>query len=410
MTAIKQTTCIVCDTRVVHALDLGVQPFANALLKAKNQRYESYPLGIAFCPECSHAQLTHFVPPENLFTDYLYASGTSITLKNYFAWFAKKIRYEFGENLHILEIGSNDGSLLDKLTDEKFSVVGVDPAKNLCNIATAKGHCIMHGYFPNIKITEKFHVIIAINVFAHNPSPFAFLMEVGKRLAQNGVCLIQTSQALMLNTGEFDTIYHEHYSFFTFESMRVLAQHAGLLLKKVELTTVHGTSFLFYLCHPKATPIPDTPFPDDTFLAQSQLSKLPFKNSNASPMKVYVEYAKRARDRISEVTKAVHYYREFGYKIALVGVAAKALTFVQAAKLELDGCFDEAELKIGKFVPGCAHPIQSFTEVSKLGNKVLAVIGAWNFADEISRKIHTHNPGIDIKYLTYYPEIREYNL
>ena len=147
----------------------------------------------------------------------------------------------------MLEIASNDGSHLSCLAARGLDVMGIDPARNLNDIAAAAGHKVLTGFFPDVRPDGRFDVVVAMNVAAHTPTPLRFLAGVADVLAPGGVAIVQTSQALMLGNGEFDTVYHEHYSFFTVASMRALAARAGLRLEQVQLVAIHGTSLLLFL-------------------------------------------------------------------------------------------------------------------------------------------------------------------
>ena len=211
----EQTRCVVCEAETRPLLDLGVQPLANTLLSDAAQAFQSFPLGLAVCPGCTHGQLTHFLHPDSLFRNYLYASGTSGTLTAYFAWFAAALSGCVRPGARVLEIASNDGSHLSCLAARGFDVTGIDPADNLNQIAAAAGHKVLTGFFPDTRPDGRFDVVIAMNVAAHTPTPLRLLEGVAGVLAPGGVAIIQTSQALMIGNGEFDTVYHEHYSFFT---------------------------------------------------------------------------------------------------------------------------------------------------------------------------------------------------
>ncbi len=133
-----QRSCIVCGGEVPPLIDLDVQPPANLLLANARDAYDAFPLGFANCPDCTHGQLTHFVDPAKLFKHYLYASGTSGTLKAYFEWFADTLLRASRPGARVLDIASNDGSLLGILESRGFEAVGVDPAENLNKIAAAR--------------------------------------------------------------------------------------------------------------------------------------------------------------------------------------------------------------------------------------------------------------------------------
>lgn len=410
MRAVAQVNCLVCDGPTEPLLDLDVQPLANVLLRDEAEGFDTFPLGLATCAVCTHAQLTHFLPPGALFTDYLYASGTSNTLRQYFGWFASGLAGCLRPGARVLEIASNDGSLLTQMASQGLDVTGVDPAANLNAVAAAAGHRVITGFFPDATPGGTFDAVVAMNVAAHTPQPLAFLRGVAGVLAPGGVAIIQTSQALMLANGEFDTIYHEHYSFFTVASMRRLAERAGLRLEQVRLVSVHGTSFLFFLRRAADT-VPLMAFPADPPFGVAwpdpEAPYLAMHPGREEARAAYAAFAAKARATMQGVASRLTWHKAQGRQIALAGVAAKALTFVRAAGIAPDLYLDEAPLKIGRLVPGAQAPIAPLTTISRLGQDTVFLIGAWNFADELIRKICAIEHGFKATFLIHYPHIRE---
>lgn len=245
----KLDKCLCCDSsELVTHLDLKTQPLANSYRK-KNEILDEFELKTNLCTECYHLQLSIAVNPDLLFKNYLYVSGTSHTLRNYFNWFSDYVfeLVDFKSNLKVLDIACNDGTQLDYLKEKGFETYGIDPAENLFPISS-KNHTIYCGYldpFISDKWENKFDVIIAQNVFAHNANPFDFLIKIKKMLATNGIVLIQTSQSEMILKNEFDTIYHEHISFFNSNSMLSLSKRANINLIDIIKTPVHGSSYVF---------------------------------------------------------------------------------------------------------------------------------------------------------------------
>jgi SAM-dependent methyltransferase len=407
---VTQHTCIVCSSPTQPLLDLGIQPPANLLLHDASQAYDAFPLGFAFCPRCTHGQLTHFVDPALLFRHYLYASGTSGTLKAYFDWFADALAASCKRGSRVLEIASNDGSLLGCLEARGFDATGVDPAENLNRIATAAGRKVVTGFFPDSRPEGVFDVIVAMNVTAHTPTPRAFMSGVRDSLAPDGVAIIQTSQALMIPNGEFDTIYHEHYSFFTVASMTRLAADAGLRLERTQLASVHGISFLFFLRHENDTArpfeFPEMP-PFSVAWPDTPAASLARSPTDADMIAAYDGFANRAKLAMQSVGALVREHQSAGRHVALVGVAAKALTFIRAAGIAPDVYLDEAALKVGAIIPATPGPIEPFEAASKLPTDTLYLIGAWNFADELMRKIRAFAAHPDPRFVIYFPTLRE---
>lgn len=406
----KVDDCVVCGGAVKVCLDLGKQPLANLLLAHRAEAYEAYPLGLSACPDCSHGQLTHFLDPSVLFCNYLYASGTSGTLRTYFAWFANMLRSAFPPGSRVLEIACNDGSMLRALKASDFDVSGVDPAANLADEARAGGIRVLTGFFPDTRPDGVFDAIIAMNVTAHTPDPRVFLEGVKRSLAPDGLAFIQTSQAMMLDRGEFDTVYHEHYSFFTPASMRRLAELCGLRLDALKLVDVHGGSMVSILRHREA-PASPVKFEAGAPFGLAWPSPLPksltIDLDASDAARCYEAFASKAIKAMNATRDRVDSFQAKGGTVALVGVAAKALTFMRAANISPDILIDEAKLKVGRVAPGMTGCIEPIEHVNSLPDNTLFVLGAWNFADELSRKVRAHRAGKPSRFLTYFPDIQE---
>lgn len=400
---------MVCDAAVTPLLDLDVQPPANLLLSDANEPYEAFPLGFAVCPSCSHGQLTHFVDPERLFKHYLYASGTSGTLKAYFDWFSDALA-AVQPKARVLEIASNDGSLLASLDARGFDATGVDPAENLNAIARDAGRKVVTGFFPDARPEGTFDIIVAMNVAAHTPNPSAFMRGVRNSLSEGGTAIIQTSQAMMIANGEFDTVYHEHYSFYTVASMARLAANAGLRLDATRLVSVHGVSLLFFLRRAEDANT-EFPFADTAPFAVAWPEPTPpFLRKDLAPadaLAAYTSFAEGARSAMKTAKELVAAHQSAGRRVALVGVAAKALTFIRAAGMSPDMYIDEAPLKVGLHVPGTSQEIMPLKSAAGLSADTTFLIGAWNFADELMRKIRALNEPVDPKFVMYFPKLAE---
>jgi len=405
-----QRNCVVCGGEVTPLIDLDVQPPANLLLANASDSYDAFPLGFANCSACTHGQLTHFVDPAKLFKHYLYASGTSGTLKAYFEWFADTLKRASRSGARVLEIASNDGSLLGILESRGFDAVGVDPAENLNQVARAAGRKVITGFFPSSRPDGLFDIIVAMNVAAHTPDPSTFMQGVRECLAPGGVAIIQTSQALMIANGEFDTVYHEHYSFYTVASMARLAEKSGLRVEGSKLTSVHGTSLLSFIRRADDTAVPfafEESAPFSVAWPSPEPVSLTHTFAGPDAAAAYAEFAGGAKSAMTSAARAVSHHREEGRKIALVGVAAKALTFVRAAGIEPDAYLDEAALKVGLTIPGTTRAIEPLQNAGEMASDTTFLIGAWNFADELMRKITNVSGSTTPKFIVYFPKLVE---
>lgn len=369
-------------------LDLNDQPLANSYLKEKTEAEFRYPLKLAYCNACTHLQLDAAVDPDLLFKNYLYVSGTTETLRNYFSSFVDLTR-EYNQGADVLDIACNDGSQLDAFKDRGYNTMGIDPAENLYPISSKK-HEIICNYFNDETvnaINKTFDVIIAQNVFAHVRKPFEFLESCKKILKPGGHIFIQTSQADMVHNNEFDTVYHEHLSFFSVRSFSRLVERAGLNLIDVKRTPIHGTSFVFVVSNSG----------EDRSIELVRKEK---------PLNIDVlrEYSVRAKKIAFQAKLKIDTYRRLGYKAVGYGAAAKGNTFLNFGNIELDYIVDDNPLKQGLYTPGRRIPIRSPHLIGLETTKILLVPLAWNFFEEIKNKVKNIKE-TDVKYLKYFPEV-----
>lgn len=385
----KLDECLCCgNVELDFVLDLNSQPLANSYLKDKDECEDVFPLGINYCPKCTHIQLTHAVNPDLLFKDYLYVSGTAKTLHEYFDWFVNFTK-QYTNGKKILDIACNDGTQLDYYKKYDFETYGIDPAENLYELSS-KNHNVICDYLTEDSIDKfdtKFDIITAQNVFAHNTYPKKFLEMCKSLLQDNGYIFIQTSQADMVKNNQFDTIYHEHISFFSVKSFCTLAKNAGLNVVSVNRTPIHGTSFVFVLSKTECDK-------SDFFINQEdELSTEVIYN--------YVENCKRIS---KETYDKVEELREQGYTMIGYGAAAKGNTFLNFSKFQLNYILDDNPLKHDLFSPGSKIPIVDPDHMLNESGKICIVPLAWNFFDEIKNKVLSRkNDGI--VFLRYFPKV-----
>lgn len=340
------TECLACGLKKFQPLiDLGEQPLANNLGSE-----EKYPLAVQYCENCFHGQLTVSVDPEILYRDYKYVSGTSDTLNGWFKGFSNRFQhYEAGR---VLDIAGNDGSLLKHFKNMGWEVLNVDPATNLKSFNDDLG-IEMVTEFWNEEVASshgQFDVICAFNVLAHTPDPLTILKGIKKALKPGGRAFIMTSQMHMLATGQFDTIYHEHHSFFTQDSMRTLLDRVFKgYVYTFDSESVNGQSMMVEVSRP--------------YLAFNGIAK--------------------------EVITFIQNLPEgtVGY-----GAAAKATVQLNAAGRDLVWIADENPLKQGFMVPGTKTPIVSPDVLLEDNGNLDIYIPAWNLSDEIMHKVKELRP------------------
>ena len=389
--------CVACGREDLFlAINLGSQPLANDYLTS-NDVFEQYPLALNICKNCFHGQLSIAVDPLRLFRDYPYVSGTSETMSRYFSHLAKKIMSEHGTSGKLIDIGSNDGSFLAKFSKSDWNVIGVDPAENLVPIAKKNGVTTIPSFFDE-KISkilaEDFDVIVAMNVFAHNKDPFEILTAMKNCLKENGKVYIQTSQANMMSNYEFDTVYHEHVSFFNVRSMKMLCERVGMKLVNVSIVPVHGESYLWEICKNLSTS-DDLPLPREQEEIELGLYDLTH----------YENFDKFCSERINDVLNIIEDHRSKGYLIATYGAAAKGNTFLNFGNIKVDYIFDDTPLKIGRFSPLGNLVVTDPNKMTDISEKMLVIIPAWNLKDEIVCRLKMlRQPFRDDLVLTYFPK------
>jgi len=397
-------TCIACGGAMLYpCLDLGEQPPANNLRQHAFDVEPSFSLNVVRCGHCNHLQLDTIVNPDILYKNYLYVSGTSKTNRDYMKWYAEFVYETYtGVPDTVLDIGCNDGSQLDAFVNtcgnyKMIETYGVDPAENLYPISSAK-HEVTLGYWnsdcPATK--RKYDVITSQNAFSHIPDPLTYLKLVHNCLHDDGLMFISTSQADMVFNGEFDTIYHEHISFYNAYSMKCLAERAGMFLVDVIKTPIHGVSYIFVL-----SKVEYNERRVENILAMERAQGLQYPET-------YRKWASRAHAIMSQAHKTVEEYRSLGYKIVGYGAAAKGMTFITAADIKCDVIIDDNELKQGRYAPGMNTLITNSDYLwhqLESQDRVLFIPLAWNFFNEIQNKILDKRDNSNDRFLRYFPEV-----
>lgn len=394
------TRCVACDSMDLElCLDLGQQPLANNYRDRLDKKQTQYPLAVNRCTHCDHLQLTHVVNPEIIYRNYLYVSGTSQTNLDYMDWYAGFVCEHFtGVPVTVLDIGCNDGSQLTAFKKLGSDTYGVDPAENLHAISSAE-HQVVCGFWNKSTAYQlgdvKFDIITNQNAFSHLPDPLAYLKLAAEYLDDDGLMFISTSQANMVLNGEFDTIYHEHISFYNAQSMKILAERAGLHLVNVVKTPIHGVSYVFVLCKQSFNRLIV-----ENILAMEQAQGL----HDAS---TYLKWSTKTSEILSQTAQVIAQHRDQGYRIVGYGAAAKGMTLLNAADINLDVIVDDNPLKQGLYTPGVDIPIVSSDYISNLSadDFVLFVPLAWNFYDEIVTRIQRKRLSKTDGFLRYFPEV-----
>jgi len=392
--------CIACGSEdLVKVLDLNEQPLANSYKKSVDEPEPYFPLAINRCEHCFHVQLTHRVNPDLMFKDYAYVSGTAKTQLEYFEWFAEFAKEKFGTMPStVLDIGCNDGSQLNAFQDRGAETYGVDPAENLFD-TSSKRHKVVCGYFTGKEWAGKFDVITCQNAFAHNFNQLELLQNISRNMHNESLLFATTSQCDMILNGEFDTIYHEHLSFYNIKSIDALCKRAGLNLIDVVKSPVHGMSYIFIISKYKRAP-----------KTIQNLIDLETKKG-LYDTRTYEIYAKKCQEVAVYFSGVIKRYREQGIPVVGFGAPAKGNTLMNFAGIGPDFTIDENPLKQGLYCPGVDVPIYGIEKLKELDptKPVCFIPLAWNFYDEIVKKIKANRQESNDTFVRYFPsfEIKE---
>jgi len=389
----EKKDCVCCGkSNLSLVLDLNNQPLANSYHK-EDELLEEYPLGLNLCEDCYHLQLTHIVNPDLLFKNYLYCSGTTQTLRDNFEWFSNFVLEEAPVSKSVLDIACNDGTQLDCFKEKGVGTYGIDPAENLYELSS-KNHNVKCEYFDSSLYNRTFDVIIAQNVFAHNSDPKKFLDDCCELMDDDSRLYIQTSQAHMVQNNQFDTVYHEHISFFNINSFNELVKRTNLNLIDVIKTPIHGVSYLFVLSKKK--------------MNEHRIQNLidVERETGLYSKKTYEDYKRNILNIVESFKKVVKHVQG-EYPVIGYGAAAKGNTFLNFADIKLDYVIDDNELKQGLYTPGTNIEIKSVELLKEYGedDRILFVPLAWNFYDEIRKRIKKVRDNKNDRFLKYFPNI-----
>ena len=387
----KKAVCRLCrSSELVSVLKLASTPPANAFVSQKNIKYEQkkYPLELFFCESCTHIQLLEVVNPIELFENYVYVSGTSPVFVEHFSNYAKTIIDTYNPSLksYILDIGSNDGTLLKFFQKMGYSTIGVDPAVDISKKAQKEGIFTINDFFnldSSIKIKERYStasLITANNVFAHSDDLIGITKAVKNLLSKDGLFIFEVSYLVdVYQKTLFDTIYHEHLSYHSVFPLVKFFQRNNMELIDVTRINTHGGSIRCVVKNRE----------DKRPVNNSVKNLLDLEKSlSLNKKKTFINFANNIQERKKELRNFIHKIKAQNKSIAGFGAPAKATTLIYEFGLEhniLDFIVDDSPLKQGLFSPGLHIPILASSSIKELKPDYLLIL-AWNFADSIIKK------------------------
>ena len=396
--SIYKFNCRCCGSKKLkRVLSLGYQPLANNLLDDIKEKSEIYPLELNVCEECFNCQLSVAIKSDQMFSNYLYQSSTTKSFREHFISAAKKYIKDFklDKDSYIIDVGSNDGVGLKPFLDLGFTnIQGIEPAKNLADLANKNRINTFHGYLDEKAlnpIKNGADLLLASNVFAHADDLKSMAESMKKLIKPDGKIIIEVQY--LLNTIKdltFDNIYHEHTNYWSFTSLKSFFENLELKIFNVEEINTHGGSIRIYVSQEKNIKIEKSV---EDFLKKEEEFGL-------KKIITYLDFGKKIENLKKKVIKNLKDLKKKYPNIIGYGAPAKASTALNYfnIKNEIDFIVEDNPLKHGKFIPGVNIPIVSKEKIKNKNSAILVL--AWNFFDEIEKNnTNLSNSFINIKTL-----------
>jgi SAM-dependent methyltransferase len=386
------STCRFCGAPLQAVFtDLGMSPLANSYLPPEraNGMEPFYPLRALVCSNCFLVQLEEFETPEAIFSDYAYFSSYSSSWLDHARRYAEQMtnRFNLGAESHVVEIASNDGYLLQFFHERQIPVLGIEPAANVAKVALQKGIPTLVEFFGvqtagSLAEDSTADLLLGNNVLAHVPDLNDFVAGMKVLLKAGGVITMEFPHLMsLIDDNQWDTIYHEHFSYFSFLTVSRVFDAHGLRLFDVEELPTHGGSLRIYGCHA-----------DDAEKTETEAAKELRQRERAAgfeQLDTYLGYGRRVEADKRQILSFLIDLKKDGRRIAGYGAPAKGNTMLNYCGLGPDFVDFTCDLnphKQGHFLPGSHIPIRAPEAILDEKPDVVLIL-PWNLKDEIVEQL-----------------------
>lgn len=402
--------CRHCGSRLEHTfLDLGYAPPSNAYLSEADlgKPEQCFPLKTKVCTKCWLVQTEDYARAEDLFSaEYAYFSSTSSSWLAHARAYAEAMTDRFGldDNSLVIEVASNDGYLLRNFAEVGIPCLGIEPTDSTADVAEALGLPVLREFFGKslgrqlARDGKQADLVVGNNVYAHVPDINDFTIGLKAALKASGTITLEFPHLMrLLEYTQFDTVYHEHFSYLSLYTVSRIFEQAGLRVFDVEELPTHGGSLRVFGCHdddPRAT------IGSVTSLIKEEVTR------GLQTLSTYVDFQARADQVKDALLDFLLEQKRRGKGVVAYGAAAKGNTILNYAGIKPDllpMVLDAAPAKQGKFMPGSHIPILSPAELDRLNPDFLLIL-PWNIAEEVKQQ----NAGLaasGTRFVTALPEL-----
>jgi len=383
--------CRICSGENLQLiLDLGEQPPANSLIsKAELSLLEpKFPLRLFWCNDCFLVQLLDIVNKEHLFKHYLYMTSASTPIVEHFKKYANDIFEEFLKNKgnsFVIEIGSNDGSLLSEFKKLGSSIMGIEPASNLAKLANDSDITTMNDFFSsniakNLIQLKNASLVVANNVIGHVEDLHDLMEGIKILIGEKGIFVFEVPYLVdLIKNLEFDTIYHEHLSYFSILPLLHLMNNFGLEIFDIRKQFVHGGTLRIFVSK------------NNNFEVKESVEKfIRLENEfGLNKIEIYNKFSKQVEDLKHKILNSLKDLKKENKSLFGYGASAKGNVLLNYCNINtdiLDYIIDTTPIKQGKFTP-CMHiPIFAPEKIKSKGKGSVALLLAWNYEAQILAK------------------------
>jgi len=385
------TTCKVCANKLSKVFcDLNKTPLANSYRDSLNTINDEarYPLKVFFCSNCMLVQLPGMVMPKDIFTDYVYFSSYSSDWLNH----ASKLcevsikKFSLQRDDLITEIASNDGYLLKKFKESNYNnILGIEPAKNIANYANKQNINTENIFFNEetskyiLKKYKYSKIIFSLNVLAHVPNINSFANGIKKILHKNGCWIIEFPHLLnLIDKTQFDTIYHEHFSYLSILSLDYILKNVNLKIFDIDKIPTHGGSLRVFVCHQESS------YKENISVPKIREEEIKFGLKNDD---IYLNFQQKVDNKKHKIMKYLENLND--NKIYGFGAPAKATTLINYCKIDkyINYVADNNLAKQNKYIPGTEIQIKDIDHLLQSKPKNILVF-PWNISEEIKKELN----------------------